>query len=514
MRPPRSGTAPRPWTAPPIDLPLGEQRVDDPCPRRRPRRAAARARAPVARSISTDRDVGAARRRPGRTRSARAPVPPASRSSAAAATAEPPIDRRAAGERADARRRSRRCRRCATVTPRRIDARAGRRRSARTASRGPGRSAIEPTATITPVAVARDRRVLVQPARALDAERDAGAGQHVRAGERRVTGGSPGPRAHGRLRLVLRSARARGPGSARSRPSRRSSRARSGSGNARTRLRRRSSTGSMPSCRAAASIVGLDQVGRLGPAGAAVGRGRHLVRARAGDEHLDGRDVVAAGSAASRSCAAGSPCSAAGRRRGRPAAGRAARGSGRRRRARARPRRAARGPAARRAGSRAGPRPTCTGRPSLQRGERDQRRLDRQRALGAEAAADVGHDHADRCPRRGRGICASCARGRCALCDDDQTVSRSPSGAASAPRGSIGAAARRGITCSVRTTCAAARERSRHVARALLPAHQRLARARVDDRLAAARSRPRRARRGPRASARVSPTTAATGWPT
>ena len=36
-----------------------------------------------------------------------------------------------------------------------------------------------------------------------------------------------------------------------------------------------------------------------------------------------------------------------------------------------------------------------TGRAELQRRERDQRRLDRQRALGAEAAADVGDDHAD-----------------------------------------------------------------------------------------------------------------------
>ena len=53
-------------------------------------------------------------------------------------------------------------------------------------------------------------------------------------------------------------------------------------------------------------------------------------------------------------------------------------------------------------------------------------------------------------------ICASCARGRYALCEDDQTVNRSPSATASAPRGSIGTAANRGITCSVRITCAAA----------------------------------------------------------
>ena len=40
---------------------------------------------------------------------------------------------------------------------------------------------------------------------------------------------------------------------------------------------------------------GLDQVARLGAAGAAVGRGRDLVGAGAGDEHLDGLDVVTAG---------------------------------------------------------------------------------------------------------------------------------------------------------------------------------------------------------------------------
>ena len=47
--------------------------------------------------------------------------------------------------------------------------------------------------------------------------------------------------------------------------------------------------------------------------------------------------------------------------------------------------------------------------------------------LEPNAAADVRDDHADRALVAGRGICASCARGRCALCDDDQTVSRSPS---------------------------------------------------------------------------------------
>ncbi len=51
-------------------------------------------------------------------------------------------------------------------------------------------------------------------------------------------------------------------------------------------------------------------------------------------------------------------------------------------------------------------------------------------------------------------ICASWARGRCALCDEDHTVSSSP-GQAIAPRVSIGVATSRGITRSVRTTCAA-----------------------------------------------------------
>ena len=133
----------------------------------------------------------------------------------------------------------------------------------------------------------------------------------------------------------------------------------------------------------------------------------------------------------------------------------------------------------------------------LERGERDQRRLDRQRALGAEAAADVGDDHADRGlvqaehlrelrPRPVRAL----RRG-----PDRQPLA---SGTAIAPRGSIGAAARRGITCSVRTTCAAAANApatspARFSQRAAL-----LARARVDDRAAAARSRPRRARPRPR----------------
>ena len=206
--------------------------------------------------------------------------------------------------------------------------------------------------------VVADRRVLEQPARALDAQRDAGADEHLgplgpRPARRRVAGarrgagaGSSREQLERAVQAALEVARVVGPaerGPVRERAD---------------RLRRRSSTGSIPSSRAAASIVGLDQVARLGPAGAAVGRGRDLVRARAGDDDLDGLDVVAARRAASPSCAAGSACSAAGRRRGRPAAGRAARGSGRRRRARARPPRAARGPAARRAGSRAGPRPT------------------------------------------------------------------------------------------------------------------------------------------------------------
>ncbi len=102
----------------------------------------------------------------------------------------------------------------------------------------------------------------------------------------------------------------------------------------------------------------LDQVARLRPAGAAVGTGRDLVGARAGHDHLDGSGCRSSRRAASRSCAAGSPCSAAGRRRGRPAAGRAARGSARRRRTPARPPPASRAPAAPTGSSRAGPRPT------------------------------------------------------------------------------------------------------------------------------------------------------------
>ncbi len=140
---------------------------------------------------------------------------------------------------------------------------------------------------------------------------------------------------------------------------------------------------------------GLDQIARLGPSGAAVGRGRHLVRARAGDDHLDGGDVVAPGEQhrggvrrhrrARQQVGAEVGEHAAAQREDPPV--RVQRELHRRR---ACPRPcgadeevlvAVLGPAHR--------------PPELLRGERDERRLDRQRALGAEGAADVGHDHAD-----------------------------------------------------------------------------------------------------------------------
>ena len=56
---------------------------------------------------------------------------------------------------------------------------------------------------------------------------------------------------------------------------------------------RRSSSGSMPELGGELLDHHLDQVGRLRPPGAADGVGRHLVREDPGDVGLDGRDLVA-----------------------------------------------------------------------------------------------------------------------------------------------------------------------------------------------------------------------------
>ena len=213
-----------------------------------------------------DRRVRAARRRPARTRSG--PSPARRRAGRRRRPRPPSRPSPSSGSRTSRRRPpARRCRRCApSRAPDRR--RAGRRRSARTASRGPARPASSRRCTTNAVAVARDLRVLEQPAGALDAR----ARRRCRRARRAAP---PAPRPTRRPRVPAARSRpapcarepapgdgrpgdqlaARGPGSARSRPSRTSSRARSGTGTTRTRLRRRSSTGSIPSSRAAASSV-------------------------------------------------------------------------------------------------------------------------------------------------------------------------------------------------------------------------------------------------------------------
>ena len=119
--------------------------------------------------------------------------------------------------------------------------------------------------------------------------------------------------------------------------------------------------------------------------------------------------------------------------------------------------------------------------PELERGQRDQRRLDRQRALGAERAADVGDDHADRRSSSPR-ICASCARGRCALCDEDQTVSRSSSRRRERAAGLHRRRRQARDHVLGAHDVGGARERARDVARPLLPARELGARPRVEDR--------------------------------
>ena len=52
--------------------------------------------------------------------------------------------------------------------------------------------------------------------------------------------------------------------------------------------------------------------------------------------------------------------------------------------------------------------------------------------------------------------CASPLRVRCTSCAETQATRPSPSGSASTPRGSIGAATMRGTACRALTTCAAA----------------------------------------------------------
>ena len=132
----------------------------------------------------------------------------------------------------------------------------------------------------------------------------------------------------------------------------------------------------------------LDQLGRLRPPGAAVGRGRDLVRARPGDDHLDRRDVVRAGQQHRR----GVRRDRGARQQVRAQVGQHA--AAQREDPSVRVQRelhpAANPPALRRGlrllAAILGPahRP-----PELGGRERDDRRLHRQRALGAEPAADV-----------------------------------------------------------------------------------------------------------------------------
>ena len=74
--------------------------------------------------------------------------------------------------------------------------------------------------------------------------------------------------------------------------------------------------------------------------------------------------------------------------------------------------------------------------------------------------------------RRGRASARAARAGRCALCEDDHTVSRSPSGAASAPRGSIGDRGQARDHVLGPHDVRGGRERRRDVAGALLPARE------------------------------------------
>ena len=149
----------------------------------------------------------------------------------------------------------------------------------------------------------------------------------------------------------------------------------------------------------------------------------------------------------------------------------------------------------------------------LQRGERDQRRLHGQRALGAEAAADVRDDDADRRFGRGRASApAAHAVGARSATTTTRSAGRRPvpparRAAPSAPRPGAGSRAR----CGRRARRPRTRPRtspsrfSQRIERSRPRADRRPARA--------ARRRRRRVRRRPRPRARLSATTAATGWP-
>ena len=284
------------------DLALGQQRVDDPArvvDRDEPQHAHAPGRA----LDLDDRRVGAGgedlvglearrarRRRPAGRRPPRRPPSRPSRSSGSRTSRRPSRERvRVAGDAPS--RASRR-------------PRAGRRRSARTASGGPARRASSRPRPRTSPSRVTDACSNSPPERsthsATPVPHDA---RPARRRRRRPTATDAdrrrrpdGERDCARTAAAAAaSSRAPCPGSARSRRSRTSSRARSGAG---TRARGCGGAARPGRCRARArrrrssSRSGSVASGRPG---AAVGPGRDLVGARAGDEDLDGRDVVAAG---------------------------------------------------------------------------------------------------------------------------------------------------------------------------------------------------------------------------
>ena len=457
-----------------MHLALGEQRVDD-----RPGVVdrgdpAARAARRSARSISTDRGVRArAEHEVGAeagVRLERRALSPASRRSrtsrAAISSAEPAIAVDAAGERADAVGRRGR-----VAEPdrhrRRARRRARRRRSARTSSRGPGRAGRRRVCAVTRPSGSTATRASSNwpPARS-------------------TYSATPVPTDALAVGRVARARRARppGPGSARSRRSRTLHPSGVWCGNARTRLRRRSSSGSSPSSRAAWSTVSSRKAAASGPPGAAARAGRHLVGARADDGHARGRDRVAA----------------------------AHQHRGRVRR---------RGAVREQVGAEVGEDPRA-------HGEHAPVGVERQLDVGLHAAALVGGeevlepvlgplDRAAEPQRRGRGrrhlgrrrrpwsrtrrrrragsrgsrpgrpsACASPASVRCVSCAETQTVSPSPSGSATTPRGSIGTATTRGIACRARDHVRGGGERAVDVAAGALEPQQLLGRrARIDDRV-------------------------------
>ena len=143
----------------------------------------------------------------------------------------------------------------------------------------------------------------------------------------------------------------------------------------------------------------------------------------------------------------------------------------RRRRARRRPR--ARGPGRRRGSSRGGPRPTSRARPKRSAAAATATTSGPTAPLLPNAPADVGDDDADRLRIAPERVARAARAGGAGPAREQWTVSRSVVGVVArrcAPRGSIGAATRRGIEKEQETTRSARGERAVDVAARLRPA--------------------------------------------